>query len=448
MWALVAAVVGASVLLAFVMSSPVAMAAASGHIFATLLTALLIAGLCETLFRSRARRMTSLECRALALAFAGAFLLRFGGMGLPQAVIIDMPWHMKWLGTLLTGDWAALYLPNGGLNSVPAEWGLQLLIPKSPLFYFAFAPLSVLPFELEQSVKWLICLLDASLVLAISRLSLAVQPRVGAALVGAWLYVVMPLAFRAFAYGILPTILAQWLATVLFLALVSVGVRRLKPVEWVALVGLALMAFLSFPTVALFVSLVAAGYAMGLALWRGTGGSGVAMGRLAIVVAAGWLLAVLLYYGLYISPVLVSAQALLAPNAGQASTVRWPGGLPELIASTADYVVTLLPAILAVAGLALLIVVGRRSPEQRRALLLLTLWLAIAPLFVLVNYKVDMIGKHLFFTMLPVALAGGVMLFRLSRGGRWRVTLAALAFATIGWQGLVFWVERLVRASS
>jgi peptidoglycan/LPS O-acetylase OafA/YrhL len=93
-------------------------------------------------------------------------------------------------------------------------------------------------------------------------------------------------------------------------------------------------------------------------------------------------------------------------------------------------------------------VVARRSPERRRALLLLILWLAIAPVFVLVNYKVDMIGKHLFFTMLPVALAGGVMLFQLSRGGRWRATLAALAFATIGWQGLVFWVERLVRASS
>ena len=172
------------------------------------------------------------------------------------------------------------------------------------------------------------------------------------------------------------------------------------------------------------------------------------MGKLATVLAAGWLLAIVLYYGLYISPVLASAQALLAPRAGQGSTVRWPGGLIELMASTGDYVVTVLPALLAVAGLALLFVASKRTPEQRRALLLLTLWLAIGPVFVLVNYKMDMIGKHLFFTMLPVALAGGILLFSLGRGGRWRAMLAALVFAVIGWQGLVFWVERLVRASS
>ena len=33
------------------------------------------------------------------------------------------------------------------------------------------------------------------------------------------------------------------------------------------------------------------------------------------------------------------------------------------------------------------------------------------------NYRVDMIGKHLFFTMLPVALAGGVALYGLSGKG-------------------------------
>ena len=79
-------------------------------------------------------------------------------MALPQSVIVDMPYHMKWLNTLLTGDWQSLYFP-GGLSAVPREWGMELLIPKSPLFYFAFAPLSILPFDLETSAKWLISLL-------------------------------------------------------------------------------------------------------------------------------------------------------------------------------------------------------------------------------------------------------------------------------------------------
>ena len=72
------------------------------------------------------------------------------------------------------------------------------------------------------------------------------------------------------------------------------------------MVLLAVLAFLSFPTVAVFVSLIAAGYALALAIRRRSlGGSGVwAGGRLALVLAAGWLLAIWAYYGLYISPVL------------------------------------------------------------------------------------------------------------------------------------------------
>jgi hypothetical protein len=70
------------------------------------------------------------------------------------------------------------------------------------------------------------------------------------------------------------------------------------------------------------------------------------------------------------------------------------------------------------------------------------------PLFFLFNYKVDMIGKHLFFTMVPVAVAGGVALFAFARRGRWGTVLAGLAVALIGWQGLIFWIGRLVGQSS
>src|SRR5205814_532378 len=151
---------------------------------------------------------------------------------------------------------------------------------------------------------------------------------------------------------------------------------------------------------------------------------------------------------LYISPVLASAQALLVPKPGQVPTVRWPGGLGDLVAWTSDYVVTLLPALLALTGMTLLFAARRVSSGRRRALLLVALWIGIAPLFFLVNYRVDMIGKHLFFTMLPVALAGGVALYRIGRQGRWGLALASVALALVAWQGLVFWVERLVRTST
>jgi hypothetical protein len=69
-------------------------------------------------------------------------------------------------------------------------------------------------------------------------------------------------------------------------------------------------------------------------------------------------------------------------------------------------------------------------------------------MFLLINYRVDMIGKHLFFTMAPVAVAGGIALWHLSRRGRVAPLFASLLLATIAWQGLVFWIDRLVRAST
>jgi hypothetical protein len=82
------------------------------------------------------------------------------------------------------------------------------------------------------------------------------------------------------------------------------------------------------------------------------------------------------------------------------------------------------------------------------ALALLTLWLMVLPAFMLVNYRMDMIGKHLFFTMLPVAVLGGAALGVLWPRRRWSAVLSALVVCVVGWQGLVFWVDRLVRAST
>jgi hypothetical protein len=59
-----------------------------------------------------------------------------------------------------------------------------------------------------------------------------------------------------------------------------------------------------------------------------------------------------------------------------------------------------------------------------------------------------MIGKHLFFTMVPVAVAGGVALFAYARRGRWSTLFAGLAVALIAWQGLIFWIGRLGGQSS
>jgi hypothetical protein len=166
------------------------------------------------------------------------------------------------------------------------------------------------------------------------------------------------------------------------------------------------------------------------------------------MLVGAWVISLWAYYGLYISSVMTSVSALLTPKSGQETTVHWPGGLPELTAWTADYVVTVLPLVLAAMGFALLFMDKRRSTAARRAVALLALWMLILSVFFLVNYKVDMIGKHLFFTMVPVAVAGGVALFAFARRGRWGAALAGLGVALVAWQGLIFWIARLVGASS
>jgi hypothetical protein len=445
LWALLAAAMTGLVATLLLALSHIAVSAAAVHLAVTVGSALVILIVCETLLSGRVQ-LNRLQGRALAVCVALAFGVRYGGMALPQSVIIDMPWHMKWLRTLLAGDWQSLYFP-GGLSSVPREWGLDLLIPKSPLFYFVSAPLGYLPFDLETSAKWLICLLDSTLVPAVFWLAVRVGVPQWATVASGASYAFMPLAFRALAYGILPTILAQWLAVASLVYLVTAWPRNWR-FEWLGVTLLLALALLAFPTVAFFLTLVLLAWALAVGLACGHENTPARPWRVAVALAAAWLLALVAYYGLYLSPVIASASALLAPRPGEA-TVRWSGGFPELLAWTAQYVVSLLPALLAGLGVALLAIRrGPRADSSAGALWLIVIWLAIAPLFVLANYRVDMIGKHLFFTMVPVAVAAGYALWQLSRRRGWAGLLAALALTTFAWQGVVFWIDRLVTASS
>lgn len=441
-WGLLAAAIFGFGVISLTAVSHIDASADAMHFVITLVSMLLMLFIGEYLAWRWFPRSGVAQRRLLAVAFTAAFGLRYGGMALPQSLIIDMPYHMKWLNQLLTGDWQSLYFP-GGLSEVPREWGLNLLIPKSPLFYFVFSPLALLPFDLATSAKWLICLLDATLVLSAFWLVLRVGGSDRGAVAGAALYSIMPLAFRAFAYGILPTILAQWLAALVFTALLLVN-HRWRRWRWGGFAVLLALALVAFPTVALFLTMALLAVAV---VWRLTDKEPRTSVRIIAALVAAWALALVSYYGLYISPVLASAAALLTPKPEGGATVRWPGGFPELLAGTATYVVSVLPALLGFTGLILLLARRGGSKERGHALWLLVIWLAIAPIFLIVNYRVDMIGKHLFFVMLPVAVAGGVALWGLGRRGRWSMALMTLAFATVAWQGLVFWIERLTGAS-
>jgi hypothetical protein len=317
------------------------------------------------------------------------------------------------------------------------------------VFYLAVAPASILPFDLATLVQWLICAIDTSVVLFAFWLVLRVGASQQAAVAAAFLYAMMPLAFRALSYGILPTMFAQWLAIGLLAFMLASTEKGWRPSSSVLAVLLATLTLLAFPTVALFVTLVV--LLAPICWWIARLGNSHRQGfkwQLYAVLAAAWFLAIVAYYGLYVEPVVASAQALFAPAQEGGTTVKWPGGPLQLVAWTADYLASVLPIVLAVVGVLLLYSRRRVQGMHSRATTLLAIWLAIGPIFMIANYKVDMIGKHLFFIMLPLAVAAGIGVMSLSRRGVWGGRFAMLLIGTVAWQAVVFWVERLVLASA
>jgi len=513
---------------------------ATGHLLLTVGLSYVLLVISEAVLR-RVAPPAGPAARWAAVIFAAAFAVRFGGMALPQSVIIDMPYHLKWMHELLVGHWAALTDPHGGLNQPPREWGLAVVIPKSPLFYFVAAPLALLPGSLETAIKALVCLLDASAVPICYGLLARYGRTVGgwrAGLGAAFVYAATPLTYRALAYGILPTILAQWLALVFFAVLLAwadtrgqgsgvrgqgtVGSRqspvasrqseivgRQSPVAsrqssvgslsvvgqpkytqyalrftfyvlrftfYVLFILLLAAALIAFPTIAVFTTLVTGGVAGTWIVGRRRQGW-----ALLGILTAAWAVAIAAYYGVYISdlilhtlPQMLGPRPVATAATPGGSTVHWRDPL-DLLGWTAGYLVSLLPLLLGLTGLALLWRGGRGSGVRgqgsvggRRAAgddeflpshstlntqhstlnTLLAWWVAILPLFVVVNYRVDMIGKHLFYTMAPLALGSGIALAAVWRRGGWARLWVGLLGMALVWSALTFWVERLVRASS
>ena len=181
--------------------------------------------------------------------------------------------------------------------------------------------------------------------------------------------------------------------------------------------------------------------------------------------AAAWALALVAYYGQYVSILInTTIPALLNPDAasaqtvtpatgteavisGEPATVDWNGPL-DLLGWTAGYLVSVIPLLAGLAGLALLWWAAPASKGRRAGLLssLTGAWMVILPVFLAANYKVDMIGKHLFYTVVPLSLGAGIFLWNLARRGGAARALAWLAVAALAWTALAFWVMRLVQA--
>ncbi len=449
-----------------------------------------------------------------------AFAIKFGGMDLPQTIVKDMPWHLRFINVVKDGGLEQLLQP-GVLSVTPKDWdlGSNALVPKSPLFYVVMAPLTWLPGELAVWVKLVICLIDVSGALILYYLARRLLPdgeRIG--LLAAAVYLLTPLSYRVLSFGTLPTIFAQWL-TLLAFAYLALNLPRLhRPLVLLGQSLLLALVLLSFPTMVLFTPLVLGVVFIGgfFIPDRVTRRNALLFLPLSGILAAS--LAVLLYYGRYIRGVVQNT----LPAVGGGTTVRGQlvgdklGGWGGLLVSNITFYGSLIPFILALVGLILLFRSawsrtplpspplrsgregnaspplrsgregnanpplrsgreGNANPPLRPGMennasppltwvreksaatnlqstiynlqsvsLLLLGWLLILPLFYAANYWLDMIGKHLLYTMYPLALASGIALAYIDRLGRWGRWLVWLLLTALAFAAGSLWLERIV----
>jgi hypothetical protein len=392
--------------------------------------------------------ITAGEATALCAALALGIVAKLGGLLYPDTIVIDLPWHVRWMRTFLQHDFGALYFPSD-LSSGPKEWGLGVLIPKSPLFYAMLAPFTLLPFAIGTVLKLCVGAMEVVTVL----FAFAVLKRIGmgpAGIVAAFLYTVTPLSYLALSYGNYPTLFAHFLTVIAFALLLFRGDRLDRPWVFAIFTVIIALSLLAYPVVAVFNMCVL--FAFGLWRWRQGTDTGEKRRALLIPLSAvlAALIAFLSYYIQYVRVTLDSIRTL------GTSTPESRGYTEGGLRGAPWHITTVFAKNIEVGNLLVLlgiVIIGvvlfyRTMPsgEGRRTWQFLLLWLLIMPAFTLVDAYVDLLLKPLFYTMVPVALFGGVAVVWLWRRGRIGQVVAILCCATITAQAWWLWYQRIAFA--
>jgi hypothetical protein len=319
------------------------------------------------------------------------------------------------------GRFLLYYLPYpGSMLSQQAQWG-NVVVPHPCLYHTLVAPLAALPRpEFYTAEKILLALMLAAMAWASAALAGRVGPP-GAAAAAAVLMASMPASFQLLGLGHLMTILGCWAMTmaVAFLAIHAdrLGERR----WWWRAVLLLALCFLAYFAGLLFMLLVVA--TTSAVLWRSDRPFARALLQAA---AAAAVVAFALFYVNWTWPFLSESVPRLLGGSG-AHTGENAGALPSRLAAVPHKLAyTFGSALVPVIGLSGLFL-ARRGAER----VLLLAWAAILPVFTVLDLSFNFLLKHHYFTMVPVAIGGGVLLARLGERGRWGRLAALAALLTV-----------------
>jgi hypothetical protein len=405
----------------------------------------------------------------LLLIFAVGYWLKAAGMLYPYFIAIDVNWHMDRVRWILDGQLPLLYGTDSPLNdsTMPeAEWGPDRpVIPYSPYFHMFATLYALLPWPLEFTNNMLSALVDSSRVLLVALLAYAAGMGRRAALLAALLLAVLPVNFLLLSWGNTPTTFGLWWSFVSTVVLVVAWQRLHRAGALAALTLLLLASFLIYTVSGVFMGLFLGAFTLLLLLaaWRyGAGGRALVGGLrwlwLATGLAAG--LALLIYYGQYIPPVIQQTlpyfgEALTSSHAETGRTSDTMSAYLLRHGRLAAYGLVLpllLTAVYLVGGwLARFRPALRPAPDEPpaapQAVLLwaaVAAWVLVMLLFVPAGFKVSMVDKH-FFAALPLLVVASAAVFdRLWRLG-WPLRLAiVLYYVYLTGSAINLWLTRIV----
>jgi len=353
---------------------------------------------------------------ALLIIFMVGYWLKAVGMLYPYFVAIDVQWHMIRAQWILDGQLPLLYSTNSPLNETTmptAEWGANRpVIPYSPWYHMFATVFAFTPVSMSMGANMWSLLIDSTRVILIALIARKAGLSGRAALIAGATYAVIPVSFLLHSWGNVPTTFGLWLTLVANTIIFCWWERLHERPVMVTLSVLLLLTFLIYTVTGVFmgVLLVALTALIWLNALRGGEWAGLRRQLRPLWVAAGVAiaLALLIYYGQYIPPILATTVPYMSTvftQGPQSVGVERPpfsqylwGFIPHL-----DYRIWPGDYLFYGIGIPMLFTVPGFIALRRRALpwLVFAAWLSVAVLFMLAGYRISMVDKQIFY-MLPV----------------------------------------------
>jgi len=388
------------------------------------------------------------DMRLLLAIFLVGFWLKAGGLLYPFSIAIDLKWHLDKALGVVDGNLAEIYRPGGLLFRIMSKeqaGDLVSAIPYPPFYHITAAAFFFLPWPPYATANVLSVLLDTTRCFLVYFLACRLGLSRRAGLLASLLYATMPATFLLHSWGNIPTTTSFWWALASICYLVGAWERLNKPRTWAGLTVLLLGTMLCYSVTAALIAVFLGILLLGLWVdgrrlsprpWR----------PILLALVAAIALATAIYYGQYLRPLigafLPHPGTPLSPGATSLVVQRlsFLAHLRNvlLLMASLSYGL-LLPLLLTVAGL----VVGWRRYRQPLLRWLMIAWFGTGFLFFLLDYRVDLVAKYLFFVMPALAIGAAIALDWLWQ--RWPAgrVLVVASYLFLAVASLQTWIHRL-----